>query len=196
MRRRTSLIILAVILLIAGLIFVTISVSPVARTQILVNSLVRVDANTTDTSYGVPASYFLNGNSNGKMNGTLLTLQECCIDFYIFNSTAWSHFMSDGYNATNSTNSPVLTVNSSAIDSRNGISATFTFIPEPTQVYDLVFFNANRSLWNTNSTVVFSVIADIDLFYSQAPAKSLIYPGVALIIAGVALIFVRTRYNR
>jgi hypothetical protein len=182
-----------VILLLSGLVLLAISLSPIPRTQILVNGT-EVGVKPPYTSYGVSASYFLKGNSNGKINGTLLTFEQCCVDFYIFTSTAWSNFLSDNLSATNSTNSPVLTVSSSAIDAKNGVSATFTFYPNSNEVYELVFLNTNRSQWNTNSTEVVHVIADIDLFYSQAPAGFLIYPAAVLILAAVGLIIVRIRY--
>ena len=181
------------ILLLSGLVLLAISLSPIPRTQILVNDT-QVGVNPPYTSYGVSASYFLKGNSNGKINGTLLTFDQCCVDFYIFTSTAWSDFQLDNLTATNSTNSPVLTVNSTAIDAKSGVSATFTFYPNSNEVYQLVFLNTNRSQWYTNSTEVIHVIADIDLFYSQAPAGFLIYPAAVLIVAAIALILVRIRY--
>jgi hypothetical protein len=184
------------ILIITGLIFVAIALSPVPREQILVNSFVKVDGNSSDTAYGFNAQYFLSGNGNGKLNGTLLTYQQCCVSFYIFTTSAWSNFMQDGYNVTSTADSPVVVVNSSALDSPKGISATFTFIPNPTQEYELVFFNDNRSLWHTNSSVVLNVIADVDLFYSQAPGRLLIYPGAASIVAGGVVIFVSSRFRK
>ncbi len=167
-----------------------------SRNQTLVNSIVAVNASSPATSYGVSLSHFLSGNSNGMINGSMLTYQQCCVDFYIFTDTAWNNFLSAGYNATNSTNSPVFELNSSAIDAKNGVSPTFTFVPNPTRIYELVFFNDNHSLWHTNSSVTFHVIANITLHYSEAPAKTLLYPGVALIVATVVPIFLRWRYPR
>ena len=193
LRRRTVFVVLAIFLLLSGLVFLVISLSPITRKQILINGT-EVRANPPYISYGVSASYFLKGNSDGKINGTLLTFDQCCVDFYIFTSSAWSNFLSDNLSATNSTNSPVLSVNSSAIDAKNGVSATFTFSPNPSDVYELVFLNTNRSQWYTNSTDEIHVIADVDLFYTQAPAGFLIYPAVVFVLAAVGLIVVRIRY--
>jgi len=196
LKRDTLLILVAMILIIVALIFLAISFTSVPRNQILVNSIVAVNASSPATSYGVSVSHFLSGNSNGIINGSMLAYQQCCVDFYIFTDTGWSNFMSDGYNMTNSTNSPVFELNASAIDAKNGVSPTFTFVPDPTRIYELVFFNANRSLWHTDSSATFHVIADITLHYSQAPVNTLLYPGVALIVVAVALIYLRWRYPR
>ncbi len=118
---------------------------------------------------------------------------QCCVSFYIFDSTAWQNFQSNGYRATNSTNSPAFTLNSTAIDAKSGVSPLFTFIPDSSKTYELVFFNENRSLWNTNSTVTFRIITDITLNYTVAPAKLLVYPGALLIAAGAAIIILRGR---
>ncbi len=186
---------MAIVSLLAGLVFLTISVSQTPHTQTLVNSTVTVPWNVTSVNYTVSASYFLSGNSNGKMSGSLLSFQQCCVDFYIFANTAWSNWVANGLNATNSTNSPVFTVSSSAIDSRSASPATFTYIPNPSAIYELVFFNANRTFWYTNSSSAFHVIARIILSYSVAPGKFLIYPGAALIIIAAALIVIRIRYT-
>jgi hypothetical protein len=196
LKRGTLLILVAAILIIAGLIFLAISFTSFPRNQTLVNSIIAVNASSPSISYGVSASHFLSGNSNGMINGSMLTYRQCCVNFYIFTDTGWSNFMSAGYNATNSTNSPVFELNSSAIDAKNGVSSTFTFVPDPTRTYELVFFNANRSLWHTNSNVTFHVIADITLHYLEAPEKTLLYPGAALIVVAVALIYFRWRYPR
>jgi hypothetical protein len=196
LKRGTLLILVAAILIIAGLIFLVISFTSFPRNQTLVNSIVAVNASSPATSYGISASHFLSGNSNGVINGSMLTYRQCCVDFYIFTDTAWSNFMSAGYNATNSTNSPVFELNSTAIDAKNGVSPTFTFVPDPTRIYELVFFNDNRSLWHTDSNVTFHVVADITLHYSEAPEKILLYPGVTLIVLAVALIYFRWRSPR
>lgn len=180
------------ILIIAGLTLVAISTDHFSRYFTLVNAEVRVPENEP---YGTPRAvslpYYLSGNSNGRINGTLLAYDQCCIDFYIFTASAWYSWVANGENATNSTNSPVFSVTSSSIDSPSGVSVPFSFVPNPADTYELVFFNANRSLWNSNSTEAFSVVAAIYLDYDSAPAGYLAYPGAALVVAGAALIFVR-----
>ena len=148
------------------------------------------------TEYGISASYYLNGNGNGKMNGTLLGIQQCCVDFYIFTGVTFANWQSDGINATNSTNSPVFSVNSSAIYTKNEVSTTFSFIPDPTESYALVFFNPNRTLWNSNTNESFHVYADIRIDYLRAPGRYLIYPATVLLIAGVALIIFSRKSTR
>jgi hypothetical protein len=194
LRKKTIIVVLAVILILAGLVSLVISFSAATYTQTVINGAVSVPANSTSTEYGVSGPYFLSGSSNSKMNGTLLGY-ICCVDFYIFSGNTWINWMNNGFNATNSTNSPVFLRNSSVIDSPTGVSTSFTFPTNPGDVYELVFFNTNRSLWHTNSSVVMHVIADINLYYKRAPGRSLLYPGVVLLLAGIALIFVRARYR-
>jgi hypothetical protein len=197
LKRGTLSVILAVILIIAGLIVISISLSSTPRNQTLVNTAVQVPAKSRYSEYGISIPYFLNGNSNGKINGSMLMFQQCCVRFNIFTAAAWQNFISEGFNSTNSTNSPVFTLNSTAIDAKNGVSPTFTFVPDPSKTYALVFFNENRSLWNSNSSVVFHVVSDITLNYYIDPIGALIYLGAALLIAGIALIFVRIKfYNK
>lgn len=168
----------------------------IPHSQTLVNSIVQVPANSTYTFYGVSASHFLSRNSNGKIDGSLLALHQCCVDFYIFTDPAWYKWIANGYNASNSTNSPVFSVGSSAIDPNNGVSAQFTFVPNPSETYELVFFNANRSLWYSNSTEVFHVLAIVTLHYSVAPGKLLVYPGIGLLAVAGVLIFAGSRYRK
>lgn len=198
MKKGILFVILALALILAGLVLVSISQTKLSRDAPLVNAIVRVQANESyATPYGVSASYYLDGSSsNGRINGTLLMVQQCCVNFYIFTTDGFGNWTANNQNATNSTNSPVYAVNSSAIDSKSGVSTSFSFVPDPAKTYELVFYNANRSLWNTNTSVVYHVVADIYLDYSQAPAADLIYPGAALLITGVTLIFVRYRHVR
>ena len=158
--------------------------------------MVSVNASTPATAYGVSASHFLSGNSHGVINGSMLTYQQCCVSFYIFTATDWYNFMAAGYSASNSTNSPVFELNSSSIDAKSGVSPIFSFTPNPARTYELVFFNDNRSLWNTDTNTTFHVIADITLHYLQAPEGILLYPGVALIGTGVVMAVVRWRYSK
>jgi len=167
--------------------------SQLPTSESLVNAVVAVPAKSPYTNYGVNVAYIVSGGSNAKINGTLLE-EQCCISFYIFTDTAWNQFTEDGSNSTNSTNSPVFTENYTALNKILGASKSFTFIPDPTRIYMLVFFNENRSLWDTNSSAVSHVVADIYLYYSIPPEKLLIYPSVALIVAGAALILVRYRF--
>ena len=180
-------------MIIAGIILLAISLSTVPHDQNLINTAVQLPANQSNVERAVSASYFLGGGGSGKISGSLLMAQQCCVSFYIFTDSSWRNFVSNDYNATNSTNSPTFTVNASAIDAKNGISPTFTFVPNPSDTYQLIFFNQNRSLWDSNSSVIFHVIAFVTLYYSVAPAKSLIYPAVVLIIVGAILIVVRKR---
>jgi hypothetical protein len=188
-------VIVALLLVLAGLVFLTISRTSIHHDVELVNTVISLNASMP---YSPPrafsAQYFLQGTGNGKVNGSMLDYQQCCVDFYIFTDTGFYNWVANNKTATNSTNSPVYSLNSSAIDAKNGVSPTFTFIPNPSSTYELVFYNANRSLWSTNSTVVYHVIADITLVYSVDPAGLLLYPATALIIAGVVLIIVRWRF--
>jgi hypothetical protein len=118
------------------------------------------------------------------------------VNFYIFTDTAWGSFMSAGFRATNFSNSPSFNLNASAIDAKSGISPTFFFVPDPSRTYELIFFNDNRSLWHTNTTAAFHIIADITLNYSEAPDRALIYPGATLIIVAITLVLVRKRFAR
>lgn len=193
MRRRTTFAFLAVVLLIAGLILLTISLSTNARSLNLLNQVVEVKANTPFTEYGISAPYYLNGNNNGKINGSLEGVQQCCVDFYIFTGLAFADWQADGMNATNSTNSPVLSKNSSSIYTRNGVPTAFSFILDPSEAYALVFYNPNRTLWNGNSSESFHVYADIKIYYVAAPGRNLIYPAAVLLIAGAALVVLSWR---
>lgn len=174
----------------------TISLSTNPRSQNLVNQIVEVKAESPFTEYGISASYYLDGNSNGKINGTLHGFQHCCVDFYIFTGLAFADWQADGMNATNQTNSPVFSVNSAAIYPKNGISLSFSFIPDPSQSYALVFYNPNRTLWNVNSNESFHVYADINFYYLEAPGRDLVYPAVVLLIVGVALLVFSWRGTR
>jgi len=185
-----------VILFIVGLIVIVISFSSLPHNQTLINAIVDLNASSPSVSYGVSISHFLSGNSNGQINGSMLAYRQCCVDFYIFTDTAWTNFMTAGFKATNTSNSPVFNLNASAIDAKSGISPTFSFVPDPNRTYELVFFNDNRSLWYTNSTTAFHIITDITLNYSQASDPGLIYPGVALIVVAMALVLIRGRFAR
>jgi hypothetical protein len=194
LRRGPILIFFAVLLILAGLALLAISITSFPKNQTLINSVVAVNGNSSATPYGISMSHFLSGNSHGVINGSMLAYQQCCVSFYIFTDTGWYNFIAEGYSATNSTNSPVFELNSSAIDAKSGVSPIFSFTPDPTRTYELVFFNDNRSLWNTDTHTTFHVIADITLHYLQAPEGILLYPGVALIGIGVVMVVVRWRY--
>ena len=182
------------ILFIVGLIVIVISFSSLPHNQTLINAIVDLNASSPSVSYGVSISHFLSGNSNGQINGSMLAYRQCCVDFYIFTDTAWTNFMTAGFKVSNSSNSPAFNVNASAINAKSGISPTFSFVPDPSRTYELVFFNDNRSLWHTNSTAAFHIIADITLNYSETSDRALIYPGIALIAVAVALFLVRRRF--
>jgi hypothetical protein len=180
--------------LFAGLILLAIAFSQITQNTSILNTTVDLSAVSPKIDYGVSVSYFLKGN-DGTMKGTLQSSQ-CCVNFYIFTDTSRNNWVSNNFTITNSSNSPVLAVNSTAIDSGSGISASFSFIPDPSSTYFLVFFNLNKSLWNSNSKTVYQIKSDVSLEYSAVPDKFLIYPAVGFLALGAVLIFVRTRYWR
>jgi len=181
--------------LLVGMILFAIAFSQITQRTSILNTTVDLSAVSPKSDYGVSVSHFLNGNSNGTMKGTLQSSQ-CCVVFYIFTDSSRNNWVSNNYTITNSSNSPVLAVNSTAIDSKSGVPASFSFIPDPTSTYFLVFFNLNKSLWNSNSKAVYQIKSDVSINYSAVPDKFLIYPAVALLALGAILIFVRSRYSR
>ena len=193
MRRKGKLLIAVIVLFLAGLILLAIAVSEISQSTSLLNTTVDLEAVKPQSSYGVSASHYLNGYSNGSMKGSLQSAQ-CCVYFYIFVASSWNNWEASNFTITNSSNSPAFVLNSSEIDSKSG--ASFTFVPDPSAIYMLTFFNANRSLWNRNSNVLYQIKADISFNYSAAPDKFLVYPAVALMVIGVVLIFVRTKLER
>jgi hypothetical protein len=195
LRKKQKFLIAAIGSLFVGLILLAIALSQITQSASILNTTADLKATSSFSSYGVSANFYLNGNSNGTMKGSLQSSQ-CCVDFYIFTALSQNNWVSNNYTITNSSNSPVLVVNSSAIDPKNGVPASFSFIPDPNLTYILVFFNLNRSLWNGSSKVVYQIKSDISIGYSGAPDKFLIYPAVALLALAVILIFVRTRYSR
>ena len=195
MRKERKFLIAAVGSLFVGLILLAIAFSQITQSASILNTTVDLKAASPYGSYGVSANYFLKGNSNGTMKGSLQSSQ-CCVDFYIFTDSSWNNWIPNNLTITNSSNSPVLTVNSSAIDSKSGVPASFSFIPDPSATYILAFYNLNRSLWNSSSKAVYQIKSYISIEYSAAPDKFLIYPAVTLLALAMILIFVRTRYPR
>jgi len=195
LRKKQKFLIAAIGSLFVGLILLAIAFSQISQSASILNTTADLKAASSFSSYGVSANYYLNGNSNGIMKGSLQSSQ-CCVDFYIFTASSQNNWASNNFTMTNSSNSPVLTVNSSAIDSESGVPASFSFMPDPSATYILVFFNLNRSLWNGSSKVVYQIKSDISIGYSAAPDKFLIYPAVAFLALAVILIFFRTRYSR
>jgi len=194
LRKERKILLGAVGSLFVGLILLTIAFTQITQSTSILNTIVDLSAVSPKSDYGVSVNYFLNGN-NGTMKGTLQSSQ-CCVNFYIFTDTSRNNWVSNNFTITNSSNSPILAVNSTAIDSKSGVPASFSFIPDPSSTYFLVFFNLNRSLWNSNSKAVYQVRSDVSIEYSVVPDKFLIYPAVAFLALGVILIFVRTRYSR
>ena len=142
----------------------------------------------------VLASYYLNGGHNGKISGTLHST-DCCIDFLIFTDTAWNNWMANGMKHTNTSNSPALAIDYNLIKSSNGTPAVFSFIPDPSTIYTLAFFNNNRSQWNVTSSVVMRVFANIDMVSTKSSAAFLVYPAIALLLLGVVVIVWSIRFS-
>jgi hypothetical protein len=195
LRKQQKILLAAIGSLFAGLILLAIALSQISPSASILNTTVDLKASSPYSSYGVSANYYLNGNSNGTMKGSLQSSQ-CCVDFYIFTDSSRNNWASNNFTITNSSNSPVLIVDSSAIDSKSGVPGSFSFIPDPSATYILVFFNQNRSLWNGSSKAVYQIKSDVSIGYSAAPDQFLTYPAVALLALGTILIFMRSRYSR
>jgi hypothetical protein len=185
----------ALISLILGLIFLAIAFTQISQNTSVLDTIVGPKMTLSETHYGVSANYYLNGNSKGTISGTLQSSQ-CCVDFYIFNNTEWNSWDANNFTITNSSNSPVLSVDSKSIDSTNGAPTAFSLSLNPSATYIMVFFNTNRSLWNGNSTATYKIKTDISINYQAYPGKFLAYPGVGLIALGAILIFLRERFLR
>jgi hypothetical protein len=195
LRRQNKLAVLAIVLILAGLVLISIAFSEVSQSNSILNQTINVNIDSPYTSFAVSASYYLSGNHNGKISGTLHSA-NCCIDFLIFTDTAWSNWRANGMKATNASNSPALAIDYNLIKTAPSNPAVFSFIPDPNTIYSLAFFNNNRSQWNTNSSVAMHVFADIVMSYTNASARFLEYPGVALVLAGIVVIIWTYRFLR
>ncbi|MDA4112354.1 MAG: hypothetical protein OK439_07425 [Thaumarchaeota archaeon] len=195
MRRRTKIAIAGIAIIILGLVLIEISFSQIPESNSILNQNIDVKLNYPYTSFGVSANYYLNGNRNGKISGTLQS-SDCCIDFLIFSTAGWNNWIANGMKASNSSNSPALSVNWSSITTKSGVPAQFSFVPDANTIYMLAFFNNNRSQWNSNSTVVMHVFADIKISYTTAPSSFVIYPGIVILLAGIIVSVWTARYSR
>ncbi|MDA4131203.1 MAG: hypothetical protein OK457_10570 [Thaumarchaeota archaeon] len=185
MKRKTKSAVVAVILILLGLIFVAIAFSQVPLTTSILNQKIDVKLSSPYTSFGVDASHYLNGHPHGNISGTVQS-SDCCIDFLIFTNTAWNNWIANGMRHTNSSNSPVVTIDWFLL--KSGTSTPFAFAPDPSTIYMLAFYNNNRSQWNTNSSIIMHVFADISISYTEATTAFLVYPAIALLLAGVFVI--------
>jgi len=195
LRRKNQLGVLAIVIILAGLILAVIAFSEVSQSTAILDQTIDVKLSSPLTSYTISSSYFLNGAHNGKISGTLHS-SDCCVDFLIFTDSAWNSWMADGMHATNASNSPALAIDYNLIKSSNGTAVPFAFIPDPSTIYWLAFFNNNRSQWNSSSTYIMHVFADINISYTKAAATFLQYPAIALIVLGVAVIVWAARFPR
>jgi hypothetical protein len=193
LRKSSRFLVAAIPLILAGLVLLAIAFTQITQNTSILNNTVQLSAKTPYLSYGVSANYYLKGNTNGTMKGSLQSSQ-CCVDFYLFTDTLYANWVSNNFTITNSSNSPILIEDSSKIDSPDGI--VFSFVPDPSSIYHMVFLIANRSLWNGNSTAAYYVVAKISSTYSAAEDSFLIYPAVVFLAIGAILVILRNRYSR
>jgi hypothetical protein len=187
LRKRNKLAILAIVIILAGLVLISIAFSEVSQSTSILDQSIDVKLDLPYTSVGVSASYYLSGNHNGKISGSLHST-DCCIDFLIFTDAAWNNWLADGMKHTNTSNSPELAIDYNLIKSTNGTPSVFSFVPDPSTIYTLAFFNNNRSQWNTSSSVVMHIFANIIVSYTKASATFLEYPAIALLLVGIVVI--------
>jgi len=195
LRKKAIFAVVGVAIILLGLVFIVISFSQISQSSSILNQNIDVKVNSPYTSFGVSTNYYLNGTHNGRISGSLDS-SDCCVDFLIFTDAGWNNWIANGMKATNSSNSPALSVNWNLVKSNAGAPAPFAFIPDPNTIYMLAFFNNNRSQWYSNSTVVMHVFADVSISYTKAPSTFLIYPGIALLFVGIIVIFWTARYPR
>ena len=181
--------------MLVGLVLIAIAFSQVTQSTSLLDQNVAVKLDSPYTPpFAVSTSYYLGGGAqNGKISGTLQS-SDCCIDFLIFTNTAWTNWLANNMTHTKASNSPNLSVDYNLIKSPT--PASFAFIPDPSTVYMLVFFNNNRTQWNINSSVVMHVFANILISYTKATTMFLAYPGFAILLAGIVIVVWSMRFTR
>ncbi len=194
MRKTTKYLALAVAIILAGLVLITIAFSQVTQSDSILDQNVAVKLDSPyATPFAISASYYLGGAQNGKISGTLQS-SDCCVDFLIFTNIAWTSWLANDMKAANVSNSPALAVDYNLIKSPTPVP--FTFILDPSTVYMLIFFNNNRTQWNINSSVVMHVFANIVITYTKATTMFLAYPGIAILLAGIAIVVWSVRFSR